>query len=70
MMKDFCRQKESITQPVQRAWGDDPATRHHEPLFCHHHQSSPKNVPMEIGIKWVLSLLNSLGRCRYVFFPC
>ena len=50
MMKDLCRQKkESITQPVRRAWGDDPATRHHEPSFYHHHQSSPKRFQWRLS---------------------
>ena len=43
--------------------GDNPATRHHEPSFCHHHQSSPKRIPMEIVTKWFLS-----GKVQKSFF--
>ena len=45
MMKDLCRQKESITQPVEKAWGGrsrHSSTRHHQPSYCNQNLSSPK----------------------------
>ena len=70
MMKDaLCRQKESITQPV-----DEPAlschSRHHQPAFCHRHQKKAIGWILFVCQIWPFFSWHRSDHCNCIVLPC
>ena len=70
MMKDaLCRQKESITQPV-----DKPAlschSRHHQPAFCHRHQKKAIGWILFVCQIWPFFSWHRSDHCNCIVLPC
>ena len=65
----LCRQKESITQPV-----DKPAlschSRHHQPAFCHRHQKKAIGWILFVCQIWPFFSWHRSDHCNCIVLPC